>query len=601
MKTINTLLCLAVCCIFLTFSTTASAAVIITTGTITPLHYCPGDSVLVPFTVSASMTNGNIFTAQLSNDTGQFATPVAIGTLASTNSGTVHCMIPGGTFPSNRYRIRVIGSNPNVTGSTSVDSFIVYNDNFTVSIAAFTTATFCSGDSCVIWNVTGGIFTSYQWYRNNIAITGATSDHYAATSTGLYTLQLSTPCATFTSASGVVVTVNQSPNMSVLGDTIICIGDHSVLQAYGSYSYSWSPANSLNQSNTSQVLATPSVTTTYTVTGTNINGCTGTTTYTVHVNQLPHVHAYTAADTICLGASVLLTGTGCDLYFWSPANSLNISTGDSVIATPSTTTMYQVIGKNNSCTPISVDSVLVTVVPGTILTITGTPDSICNGETSTLTVTGANSYVWSPGISLNDSTLSAVNASPSITTAYVVNGDFNGCHALDTFVVNIKPAPNIIISGADTICVGNSTTLTASGALNYVWSPFIGLVDTVNAAEIANPTSTTTYTVHGLGTNGCMGTATFTLDVDACAGIHEALNNGSAITIFPNPASTVVTINFMHPAELIITDVVGRKVYQELRTNSTQATIDIAKWNKGIYFIQMMNTEESVVKKLVID
>ncbi|MDD4214785.1 MAG: HYR domain-containing protein, partial [Bacteroidales bacterium] len=78
---------------------------------------CEGESLNVDYTVSGTFNAGNIFTAELSDATGSFATPVAIGTLASTTDGTISCTIPLGTTEGTAYRIRVVSSDPVVTGT----------------------------------------------------------------------------------------------------------------------------------------------------------------------------------------------------------------------------------------------------------------------------------------------------------------------------------------------------------------------------------------------------------------------------------------------------------------------------------------------------
>lgn len=99
--------------------TTSPALQAINTGTISPTSYCPPQTISVPYTTNVSSNPGNIFTAQLSNASGSFASPVNIGTLASTTSGTISATIPGGTPAGTGYRIRVTGSNPSVTGTTN--------------------------------------------------------------------------------------------------------------------------------------------------------------------------------------------------------------------------------------------------------------------------------------------------------------------------------------------------------------------------------------------------------------------------------------------------------------------------------------------------
>ncbi len=89
----------------------------ITTGAITGSPFCADSALSVPFTITGSFNNGNIFTAQLSDAAGSFAFPNAIGTLAGTASGTINAVIPSGTPVGTGYRIRVVSDNPAITGT----------------------------------------------------------------------------------------------------------------------------------------------------------------------------------------------------------------------------------------------------------------------------------------------------------------------------------------------------------------------------------------------------------------------------------------------------------------------------------------------------
>lgn len=84
----------------------------IITGSIGQSVACAGSTVAVPFVSAGIVDAANVFTAQLSNSTGSFASPVNIGTLSSTNSGTIIATIPSNTVAGSGYRIRVVSSNP---------------------------------------------------------------------------------------------------------------------------------------------------------------------------------------------------------------------------------------------------------------------------------------------------------------------------------------------------------------------------------------------------------------------------------------------------------------------------------------------------------
>lgn len=97
----------------------------ISTDAINALEFCPSDLVEVDYTALGTYNPGNVFTAELSDANGSFASPTVVGTLASTTSGTIAGILPPGTTPGNGYHIRVISSNPPTTGTANVDDITV--------------------------------------------------------------------------------------------------------------------------------------------------------------------------------------------------------------------------------------------------------------------------------------------------------------------------------------------------------------------------------------------------------------------------------------------------------------------------------------------
>ncbi len=89
----------------------------VTTGQIIPLSYCAGDSIYVPYSDSGTFGVSNIFTAELSDPYGDFSAPIVIGSLVTQSGGVIPCMIPWSVVNGTSYRIRVVGSEPNIFGS----------------------------------------------------------------------------------------------------------------------------------------------------------------------------------------------------------------------------------------------------------------------------------------------------------------------------------------------------------------------------------------------------------------------------------------------------------------------------------------------------
>ena len=172
------------------------------------------------------------------------------------------------------------------------------------------------------------------------------------------------------------------------------------------------------------------------------------------------------------------------------------------------------------------------------------PVTICAGSTTSLNVSGASSYAWSPSGSLSSSTSANPTAAPTSTTTYTVTGTgggAGGCTATITVIVNSLPIVTISPLGPVTICAGSNTSLSVSGASTYSWSPSGSLSSATSANPIASPTSTTTYTVTGTGSCGTA-TTTITVNVNPSPILP-------VITITNNNSCAGTSVGFSTPAQ----------------------------------------------------
>ena len=204
-------------------------------------------------------------------------------------------------------------------------------------------------------------------------------------------------------------------------------------------------------------------------------GCQDTVTKTISINQSPTITA-SADATICKGQSKQLNVTGTTSYAWSPIDgSLNCISCTNPIAKPLTTTYYVVTGTNSfGCTAI--DTVVITVAQPIDITVSPN-DTICIGQSSQLSVTGATTYTWSPGLTLNNTTTAFPTATPTLTTRYRVIGfDSYNCFqdtAYVTVAVGQYPTVNL---GADKVLATGTplplvTTITNGPITKWTWGP----------------------------------------------------------------------------------------------------------------------------------
>ncbi|MBK8683833.1 MAG: gliding motility-associated C-terminal domain-containing protein [Bacteroidetes bacterium] len=254
--------------------------------------------------------------------------------------------------PTSSSTYTVTGTDANNCNNTNTISLTVNplpNVNSTPALA-----TICFGQSMTL-NGTGA--TTYTWsggVLNNIPFTINNSTTYTVTGTDANGRS---------NTNTKLVTVNPLPTISVLpSNPAICLNQSVNLTAGGGSSYVWSPATGLNQTTGATVSASPTGSTSYTITGTSVNGCSNTISNTVTINPLPALSATPSSATICIGDSVTLNMNGANTYSWFPTAGLNQSTGPQVKASPNTTTTYTITGTNaNGCTNTKV--VTVTVNP----------------------------------------------------------------------------------------------------------------------------------------------------------------------------------------------------------------------------------------------
>ena len=395
-------------------------------------------------------------------------------------------------------------------GCVGIDTVIV-TVNIPPTITTSNDTNICDGD-CIQLLATGGVF--YVWtpslglsnpnIANPVACPTATTTYFVA----------ATNAVLCTTSDSIQVVVNPLPIISTNNDTSICIGSCVQLNATGGTSYVWTPTTGLSNPNIASPIACPLVTTAYTVTGTDGNGCFDTTSVIITINPLPIVDA--GPDVwVCAGDSIELNATGAITYTWTPAAGLNNTTIPNPLAGPLLTTTYIVEGTDiNGCS--NTDTIVVST-GGTVPISPGANAAICIGDSIVLggnpTSPNGTTYAWFPTGGLDDDTLANPTAFPTTTTTYFIVATNDTCTAIDSVTIIVNSAS--ISAGTDvSICAGDSVQLTATGGISYEWHPGVLLTDSVLPNPIAFPTITTDFIVEGTTVNGCLANDTVTVAVN---------------------------------------------------------------------------------------
>lgn len=320
------------------------------------------------------------------------------------------------------------------------------------------------------------------------------------------------------------------------------------------------------------------------------------------------------------------------------------------------------ISSGSNCSARSVIK-SVTVSPTPTLTIAG-PIAICVGSSTSHTVTGAASYLWS-----NGSTNSVVSLNPSSNSTYSVTGTTNSCNALATLIITVNPLPQLNLSASSaTICATQSATVAVNGANSYSWSngfngsvlqvspttntsytvigssasnctssavyqvtvnalPQLQLTATSNticAGEsttltvngavsytwntaangtsiVASPATTTGYSVTGTSADNCNSTSTILLNVSECTVLVEDNVNSVRFLLYPNPAFDKVTIEAEFLTESSI------ELFNPLgakvlsvKTELNSITLDLSDYSKGVYTVVLRSKSGDQYKKLIL-
>ena len=514
-------------------------------------------------------------------------------------SGGVANILSGATVNGNPANITYsITDGNNCTNTSTVSVFLRPTP---VAPALTASQSFCAGATVANISTTGALAGStLTWYAQNTGATTYASSIALSNNSTYYASQTLNSCES-SSRTGVVATVNALPTVTATASQSICTGSNVTLSGSGASTYVW------NNGISNGVAFVPASTTTYTVTGTDANGCVNTATSTVTVNALPTVATSPINGSSCGTGTVILSATapsGTTLDWYAASTGGTVLTGGAGVTsftTPSisSTTIYYAQVRNTTTGCLSASRTAVTATVNALPSAATSPidGSRCGTGTVVLSATAPSGttidwYAASTGGSVLASGTGVTSfTTPSISTTTIyyaqVRNTTSSCLSTSRTAVTatVNVIPTVTATASQTICSGTSVTLSGIGASTYVWNNGIS-----NGVSFI-PTATTTYTVTGTAANGCTNTASSTVTVNPvptvtnasiCAGgtgsmsVTSTCNDITGQISGPNDATVgtnvtgVGTLAWTNPGNIAGAGTAGMSVSASTTTNYLQ-------------------------------
>lgn len=431
---------------------------------------CAGSSFDLPYTAT-DIGGGNTFTAQLSNATGSFASPVNIGTLSGNAcKSVINVTIPSNLNAGNGYRIRVTSSSP---------AFIAANNGSNIKINAAPTASisYSGNPYCAIGSASvarsgqsGGTYTASPVGLSINRSTGVIN--LATSAAGTYMVKYSFNNATCSNTTTAIVTINALPLAPNVGAQSLCSSATVASLPNGGGTYKWYSAASGGVALTSTTILSTRIYYVNSVSGTCVSARVA-----VSVMIRPNVTAGTISGitSLCKGVTAVFTSSGASGGSWSSTSpsvaTVNSSTGLVMAMNAGNTNILYTVSAGCG-SPVTSSRVLtVNALPTASISYSG--NTFCNSGSVNVSRVGqsAGTYTAFPsGLIINNST-GRINLGNSSIGTYTVTYSFsNGtCSNTVKTTINIvncnisalniyassKPNPEVVVGTLKVIAYPN--------------------------------------------------------------------------------------------------------------------------------------------------
>lgn len=372
-----------------------------------------------------------------------------------------------------------------------------------------------------LWTFAGGNPASF-----NGAVPGEV--HFGGIGSYKIQLQVENECGTTLDSTTALITskptANAGPDVEMCSGTT---GKQIGAAAQSGLTYSWTPAAGLSSSTIAQpginlTYTGPSADTTiiYVVTVQAGQNCMATDTVVITVKRNPNLSIQPAAPQICAGGSVQLIASGAATYVWTPASGLNTTSGDTVIASPPGTTLYNVVGTAaNGCQAQTSITVSVT----NYQTVwAGSDTLVCNTTTSVRLQGTPTGGVWSGHPQLSAAgVFNPAAAGNGVYSLYYTSGT-GSCVRTDSIQVTVSQPPVTTIGSDTTVCHQLPAFQLQAAPAGGSWSGS----PLVSSSGLFNPTTVGTHRlVYTIGGGTCIDTDT--MEIIVAGGIVNNIITGN--------------------------------------------------------------------------